>query len=119
VQGSFTEHGGYQATATLLARDVTAIFAANDLSALGMLSALTGSGRLVPGDVSLVGFDDLRLAAYTSPPLTTVHQPAREIGDRATQLLFELSGNGRVVVAVYLLEPRLVVRSSTAPLRRA
>src|SRR5205823_8931238 len=72
--GSFTEEGGYEAALSLLAhRDLTAMFAANDLSAIGALSALAQSGRRVPGDVSVVGFDDLRLARFTTPPLTTVH----------------------------------------------
>ena len=67
--------------------DLTAVFAANDLSAIGAINAIAASGRSVPGDVSVVGFDDLRLAPYTSPPLTTVRQPAGEIARHSTELL--------------------------------
>jgi LacI family transcriptional regulator len=113
--GSFTEEGGHDAALALIERRVTAIFAANDLSALGVINALTESGRRVPDDISVVGFDDARLSAYTSPPLTTVHQPAREIGERATRLLLELIGGHRAGTLVQLLEPQLVIRASTAP----
>jgi alanine racemase len=62
-----------------------------------------------------VGFDDLRLSAFTSPPLTTIHQPAIEIARRATEILVDLIRGRSVHRLQYLLEPRLVVRSSTAP----
>lgn len=114
--GSFTEEGGYAAMQDLLDSGATAVFAANDLSALGVIHALAASGRRVPDDVSVVGFDDVRLAAYTSPTLTTVRQPAREIGERATRLLLDLTSRRPVPQLVHLLEPRLVVRESTAPL---
>ena len=114
--GSFTEEGGYEATRTLLAATtLTAVFAANDLSALGVMHAIVESGRRVPDHVSVVGFDDLRLAAHTTPPLTTVHQPAFEIAQRATQLLLDLAGGRDVPQRLHLLEPGLVVRGSTGP----
>ncbi len=115
--GRFTEDGGYEATRSLLdaGLDFTAVFAANDLSAIGTMNALAESGRAVPGDVSVVGFDDLRLAAYTSPPLTTVRQPATEIGRQATEILIGLINGRRVRRLRSLLEPTLVVRGSTAP----
>jgi DNA-binding LacI/PurR family transcriptional regulator len=114
--GSFTEEGGYEATRALLgATDLTAVFAANDLSALGAISAIVESGRHVPRDVSVVGFDDLRLSRFTTPPLTTIHQPALEIAERATQLLLDLAGGREVQQLLHLLEPKLVVRASTAP----
>jgi DNA-binding LacI/PurR family transcriptional regulator len=117
VTGKFTEQGGFEATRSLLAagREFTAVFAANDLSAIGVVNAITGSGRRVPEDVSVVGFDDLRLAAFTSPPLTSVRQPAREIGRRATEILIDLTHGAQVEQLLYLLEPELVVRGSTAP----
>ena len=99
--------------AFLLGREFSAVFAANDLSAMGVISALTERGWRVPYEVSVVGFDDLRLAAFTSPPLTTIHQPAREIAERATQLLLDVSNGKRVQKRRHLLEPRLVVRGST------
>jgi LacI family transcriptional regulator len=113
--GSFTEAGGYAATRELLDRaEFTAVFAANDLSALGVINALVEGGRRVPEDVSVVGFDDLRLARFTTPPLTTVHQPAREIAQRATQLLLELAAGETVTELRHLLPPEFVVRGSTA-----
>ena len=113
--GSFTEQGGYLAMRALLAAaNLTAVFAANDLSALGVMHAIAESGRRVPDDVSVVGFDDLRLAGHTTPPLTTIHQPAFEIAQRATQLLLELAGGHEVTERLHLLEPELVVRGSTA-----
>ena len=117
--GGFDEAGGYEALRSLFARPPypTAVFAANDLSAVGVLEAVAESGRRVPDDVSVVGFDDLRLAAYTSPPLTTIHQPAREIGARATSLLFDLAHGKKLRRVRHLLEPDLVVRRSTGPPR--
>ena len=117
--GGFTEEGGYRATKELLRTALepfTALFAANDLSAVGALSALAQSGRQVPDDISVVGFDDLRLSRFTNPPLTTVHQPAAEIARRATELLLELAAGRRVTQMRTLLKPELVVRESTRSL---
>ena len=69
----------------------------------------------MPDDLSVVGFDDLRLSAFTSPPLTTVHQPAVEIAQRATELLIGLIRGEPAPPRRHLLEPTLVVRASTAP----
>jgi DNA-binding LacI/PurR family transcriptional regulator len=114
--GSFLEEGGYEAARTLLDRsDFTGVFAANDLSAIGVMHAIVESGRAIPGDVSVVGFDDLRLSRFTTPPLTTIHQPAFEIAQRATQLLLDLADGREVTQLLHLLEPELVVRRSTAP----
>lgn len=117
VTGSFTEGGGYDATRALLesSAEPTAVFAANDLSAIGAINAIVESGWRVPMDVSVVGFDDLRLSAFTSPPLTTIHQPGEEIAKRATEILVDLIRGRSVHQLQYLIEPRLVVRSSTAP----
>lgn len=116
AEGGFTEEGGYAAAQALLesGREFTAVFAANDLSAVGVLSALAESGRRVPDDVSVVGFDDVRLSAFTTPPLTTVRQPAAEIGQRATELLIDLTHGRPVRKLRHLLEPELVVRASTS-----
>jgi DNA-binding LacI/PurR family transcriptional regulator len=116
ADGRFTEEGGYAATRALLAArpSLTAIFAANDLSAFGVLSALAESGRRVPQDVSVVGFDDLRLSSFVTPPLTTVRQPAAEIAQLATELLIGLTRGQTVSRMWHRLEPSLVVRASTA-----
>ncbi|MFL5962005.1 MAG: LacI family DNA-binding transcriptional regulator [Gaiellaceae bacterium] len=113
--GSFSGEGGYEAVRTLLGRTAfTAVFAANDLSAIGAINALVESGRRVPEDVSVVGFDDIGLARFTTPPLTTIAQPALEIAERAMQLLLELAAGREVPQVRHLLEPKLVVRRSTA-----
>lgn len=117
--GGFTEEGGAAAMAGLLAAGVelTAVFAANDLSALGALNAIAASGRRVPADVSVVGFDDVRLAAFTSPPLTTIRQPAAEIARSATEILIGLIRGEEAGQLQRRFEPRLIVRASTGPAR--
>jgi LacI family transcriptional regulator, repressor for deo operon, udp, cdd, tsx, nupC, and nupG len=114
--GDYTEEGGRRATRAVLDAGVefSAVFAANDLSAIGAMSALAGQGRRVPDDVSVVGFDDVHISAFINPPLTTVHQPAAEIAQRATELLIALIHGREVAERRHVLEPRLVVRASTA-----
>jgi DNA-binding LacI/PurR family transcriptional regulator len=114
-EGRFTDDGGHDAARRLLEREpgVTAIFAANDLSALGVLNAVAEAGKRVPDDVSVVGFDDLHLSAYTAPPLTTIRQPAVEIATLATEILIGLTNGREVEEMRHLLEPELVVRAST------
>jgi DNA-binding LacI/PurR family transcriptional regulator len=114
-EGRFTDEGGHDAARKLLERepDLTAIFAANDLSALGVLNAMAEVGKRVPEDVSVVGFDDLHLSAYTSPPLTTIRQPAIAIATLATEILIGLTRGQPNDQMRHLLEPELVVRGST------
>jgi DNA-binding LacI/PurR family transcriptional regulator len=114
-EGRFSEEGGFAAMGALLDRsDLTAVFAANDLSAIGAMAAAAERGLRVPDDVSVVGFDDLRLSRYTTPPLTTVRQPAAEIAERATQLLLDLAAGVAVEQRLHVLPPELIVRGSTA-----
>ncbi|MFN2636791.1 MAG: LacI family DNA-binding transcriptional regulator [Gemmatimonadaceae bacterium] len=87
-EGGFTEAGGYTATIDLLSKErPTAIFAANDSMAIGALSALRESGLRVPEDMAVAGFDDIPLARYMDPPLSSVHVPICELGARAVELL--------------------------------
>jgi LacI family transcriptional regulator len=67
--------------------DFDAVFCHNDLSATGAMQAVLDSGRRIPQDVAVVGFDDIPMAAHTQPPLTTVHQPLREMGEAAARTL--------------------------------
>jgi len=90
------------------------VFAANDLSAIGVLKAVAEVGLLVPGDISVVGFDDLSMSSFTIPALTTIRQPAREIAERGTRILFDMIEGKRVRRRRILIEPELVVRESTA-----
>jgi DNA-binding LacI/PurR family transcriptional regulator len=93
---------------------VTAIFAANDQMALGALRALHESGRRIPGDVSVVGFDDIPEAPFFTPPLTTVRQDFDEMGSRSVRLLLRMMA-GKRARAGTSVKPELLVRMSTAP----
>ncbi|PPK94251.1 LacI family transcriptional regulator [Kineococcus xinjiangensis] len=118
-EGDFYQESGYRLGAELLAlpQPPTAVFAASDQMALGVYEAVRRSGLRVPDDVSIVGFDDLALAAWASPPLTTVRQPLAEMGALAARTVLamaagETADNPRVELAT-----SLVVRESTAPPR--
>ena len=116
--GDFTEASGAAGVKELLASDArpTAIFAANDLSAIGALDALERSGLRVPEDLSVVGYDNTSLAQLANIGLTTVDQPRREMGVAAAELLLErLSGQRTTPRHIMLtLAPSLVVRTTTA-----
>jgi len=111
--------GGARAVEALIGAGVTGIVAYNDLTAIGALRALRGVGVSVPREMSVVGFDDIDLAAWTDPPLTTIHQPTDQLGRWAVEHLAELLAGprGAVAQAPVFLEPELVVRGSTAPPR--
>ena len=98
VPGEFTEASGFRAAQQILSQPVrpTAIFAANDSMAVGVLSALREAGVRVPEDVAVVGFDDIPIAEYVSPPLTTVRVSVAALGARAVERLFDSldSNNG-------------------------
>lgn len=113
-------NGGYTYTARLLQGGElpTAIFLANDVMAIGALRALHDRGLRVPEDISVVGFDDIPLAQYVTPPLTTVHQPTFEKGVRAARSLILALESGQPAVSE-TLELALVVRSSTGPAPRS
>ena len=93
-------------------KDITAVFAANDRMALGLMHALRKRGFLLPKDISVVGFDDLEEAGYSFPPLTTMRQDFRALGERAMQLLL-LELQGDTYKKLDRLVPELVVREST------
>ncbi|CAI9399908.1 MULTISPECIES: LacI family DNA-binding transcriptional regulator [Aestuariimicrobium] len=120
VPGDWTAASGIAACHRLVERDdMTAVFCANDETAIALIGALQRAGKSVPGDVSVVGFDDIDLAAYLNPPLTTVNQNFHAIGQHSVAMLLEqleASTRGerpplqRVVVPV-----ELMVRGSTGP----
>jgi len=108
---------GYKATEKLLAtrKPFTALFAFNDISAMGAILALREAGLRVPEDVSVVGFDDIQSAAYQNPPLTTVRQPLRKMGRIAAETLLRRirrSGTDRQAGET-MVEPELIVRGTT------
>ena len=119
--GTFHLEAGEQETKALLALPdpPTAIFAGSDLQALGVYNALHTAGVSVPSDVSVVGFDDVPLAANTSPRLTTVRQPLAEMGRMATNMLVQLLKGKRLDIARVELATTLVMRESCAPPRSA
>jgi DNA-binding LacI/PurR family transcriptional regulator len=111
---------GYRAARKLLERreGFTALFAFNDISAIGAIQALRECGKRVPDDVSVVGFDDIQSAAYQNPGLTTVRQPLRQMGMVAAEtLLRRISMPGQnTCPKEVVLKPELMVRGTTAPL---
>lgn len=134
VQGDWSPTSGYRAGRELLGRDdVTAIFAANDQMAAGVLRAATEKGIRVPEELSIVGYDDQDFAPFLTPPLTSVAQDLEEVGRRSLMHLLgliEADGSGDVPATAprgdaphrtrstgRLVQPALVVRESTAPPR--
>jgi len=112
---------GQAATSRLLSRDASfsALFAHSDLLALGAVRELRAHGLDVPGDVSVVGFDDVDVAAFVDPPLTTVRQPMHEVGALAASLVIGQLGNGTVAKKkAHLLPGILIARESVVPLAR-
>lgn len=118
--GDFSLQSGVQAARQWLALEhrPTAVFCASDQMACGFISELTLEGYSVPGDVSVVGFDDIDIAQRFIPPLTTIHQPRRRIGTTAANALIERINGGRSgsPVAHQVLTVELVERKSAAPL---
>ena len=113
AHGTFTRASGEQAMTELLAREpgIDGVFAASDVTAVGAIRALTAAGRRVPEDVAVIGFDDVELARYTTPPLTTVRQPSAEQARVMVEsLLAQL--RGEPTPAPVVLPTELVVRSS-------
>jgi LacI family xylobiose transport system transcriptional regulator len=116
--GDFHVEGGFNMAMELLSLPdpPTAIFGGSDLQALGVLEAARVQKLRVPEDLSLVGFDDLPLSSWTSPPLTTVRQPLADMAATAVRLVLELGRDGDTSPRNIELATTLVVRESTAPL---
>ncbi len=116
VESDWTAAGGFAACRRLLQGEpFTGIVVGNDQMALGALRALRVAGLAVPGDVSLVGFDDVPEAAYFDPPLTTVRQDFAALGQQAAELLLSLISTPQTPAHQRVLYPHLVVRASSAP----
>jgi DNA-binding LacI/PurR family transcriptional regulator len=99
----------------------TAIFATNDIVAIGAWRKLVESGFRIPRDISIVGFDDIAISRFLVPPLTTLAQPYREIGAKAVELLVDLVQAGETAKPAeknVVLAPTLKIRGSTAPLTK-
>lgn len=116
AHGDGRPEGGAAAMETLLLLPLppTAVFCYNDMTALGAMRAIAASGRRVPAHLSVVGFDDLFVAEYSAPPLTTVRQPMRDMGRLALETLMNLLG-GAESPPNLKVPGELIVRQSTAP----
>lgn len=110
----FTLEGGQAAADALLDLGCTGVVCASDLMALGAIRAVRQRGLEVPGGVSVIGFDDSPLIAYTDPPLTTVRQPVAAMGQAAVRALLEEVGGAPAPHSEFVFLPELVVRGSTA-----
>jgi DNA-binding LacI/PurR family transcriptional regulator len=116
VRGDWSAESGYRAGLRLAERpDCTAVFAANDQMALGLLRALDERGRRVPEDVSVIGFDDIPDSGSFLPPLTTVHQDFAEVGRRCVESALRQVRQSEAEHGTTLVPTRLVVRESTGP----
>lgn len=119
IESHFRQRSGRVAAAQLLDRPdpPTAIVACNDLIALGALSAAQERGIVVGQDLSITGFDDILLAEYANPPLTTLHQPAQQLGEMVAQMLFKVINGEPIVEKQIIIDPPLVIRQSSGPCR--
>jgi LacI family xylobiose transport system transcriptional regulator len=115
--GDFLPSGGRAAAERLFASDdrPTAVFAGNDIQALGVIEVATDRGLRVPEDVSVVGYDDTQVAVWARPSLTTVHQPIRRMAAEAARIVLRLAAGQHVEQQRLELATHLVVRESTAP----
>src|SRR6185503_14451386 len=116
ITGDFTERAGHEAVKQILTQNPlpTAIFAANDSMAVGALSALRDAGVDVPRQMSLAGFDDIPIARYVNPPLTTIRVDIAELGRRAFAVLLEVLIHPKSRPRREHIETTLVVRQSSA-----
>ncbi len=115
-EGDFSAAAGHELTRQLLARgEVTAIFASNDLLAIGALRAAAERGVAVPSALSVIGFDGIDLGAYSYPALTTVGHPIRAMGETAAEVLIERIAAGPAAAREVVLPAQLLMRESTGP----
>jgi DNA-binding LacI/PurR family transcriptional regulator len=120
-EGYFTAESGYQAMTELLemAEPPTAVFVASDVVALGAMQAVKDNGRRIPQDVAIVGFDDVSIARYIEPHLTSVHLPAYDLGRQAGELLLRLIKQEPPEELIQLLPTELIIRNSCGAAVRA
>ena len=113
-EGDFRIKGGYQVMKRFLklAEPPTAIFAANDLLALGAMQAIQKKNFHIPEDFSVIGFNDIELASFVYPPLTTIRQPMLEMGALAVKMLIKIIEEGEFNQGKVILKPELIVRES-------
>lgn len=117
--GDFHVEGGYDRALAMLQRPdrPTAVFAGSDLQAIGVLEAAAGLGLRIPEDVSVVGYDDVAVAKWSRPALTTVHQPLRKMAEAACEMLLRLHAGASATTRMELATSLVVRRSTAAPPR--
>lgn len=114
VKGDFEFQGGYNAMIELLALETPpqAVFTSNDAMAVGVYHALYQAGLQIPQDMAVMGYDDIELARYLSPPLSTIHQPKNELGELAIDTLIHRLRDPDVSQQTLVLTPELIIRGS-------
>jgi LacI family transcriptional regulator len=115
INSDFEFQGGYSAMKALLAlaSPPQAVFTSNDAMAVGVYHALFEAGLRIPQDMAVMGYDDIELARYLTPPLTTIHQPKDELGQLAIDTLIHRLNDPDASQQTLVLTPELVVRAST------
>jgi len=112
VESDFTEEGGYNAMQQLLPREPDALFAANDVMAMGAMRALREAGKSVPDDVAVIGYDDMPFAVHSSPPLSSVRQPIYRTGMVAAETLIDMISQPDGAPRRVIMPTELVIRES-------
>ncbi|QMV42301.1 LacI family DNA-binding transcriptional regulator [Cohnella cholangitidis] len=117
AEGDYTREAGYRGMKELLALSdpPTAVVCCSDMSAIGAMEAITEAGLSVPGDISVVGFDDIELASYVRPALTTVRQDRITIGRKSIEMLDELINDAELAPPETIVPTELIVRDSCGP----
>lgn len=111
-EGDFSQGSGYYCAKRLLLHKPDALFVASDTMALGAIRAIRENGLQVPGDIALVGYDDLPIALQADPPLTTIRQPIRRLGIKLVQVLLDMIENGSEPPRRVIFDTELVIRES-------
>ncbi|MGL4204672.1 MAG: substrate-binding domain-containing protein [Aeromonadaceae bacterium] len=117
IEGDYEMQSGFDAMQTLLAKAVrpSAVFAFDDPMAIGAICAITEAGLRVPEDISVIGYDDVEMARFSSPPLTTIHHPKAELGQLAVERLIGRLRNKELTTEEVTVQPKLVIRKSVGP----
>ena len=114
IEGRYKYEWGYEYIKSLEEVNCSAICCANDLIAIGAIKALGERNLKVPNDISVVGFDDIQTSKLINPPLTTIRQPAYEMGEKASEMLINyLKDENKDSIGVITFKPQLIVRNST------
>jgi LacI family transcriptional regulator len=114
IESDFTEKGAYLAAKDLIKyhKEITAVFAANDLMALGISKSLKDAGLKIPQDISLIAYDSIKLGEYIDPPLTTIENTSQQKGEKAVELLIKLIEGKKIKSKQILFPPELIIRDS-------